>query len=60
MGEKLQKLFDFQCFQQNSRLAAILDDVAKRDTNVLTDDDLAFVSAAGEANRLAEEDDDDA
>ena len=60
MDEKLQKLFDFQCFQQNSRLAAILDDVAKRDANVLTDDDLAFVSAAGEANRLAEEDDDDA
>ena len=59
MDEKLQKLFDFQCFQQNSRLAAIMDDVAKRYANALTDDDLAFVSAAGEANRLAEDDDDD-
>ena len=60
MDEKLQKLFDFQCFQQNTRLVAILDDVAKRYANALTDDDLAFVSAAGETNRPAEDDDDDA
>ena len=45
---KLSQAFDFQKFQQNSRLAAITRDVESRyDKADLSDDDLELVSAAG-------------
>ena len=45
---KLSQAFDFQKFQQNSRLTAITRDVESRyDKAVLSDDDLELVSAAG-------------
>jgi len=47
---KLSQAFDFQKFQQNSRLAAITRDVESRyDKADLSDDDLELVSAAGVA-----------
>ena len=53
--DKLAKLFDFQHFQQNTRLAAILADVESRYTNALADDDLEQVSAAGAAQPIKNE-----
>ena len=47
--KKLSQAFDFQKFQQNSRLAGIVRDVESRyDKAALSDDDLELVSAAGE------------
>lgn len=53
--DKIAKLFDFQQFQQNSRLAAILADVESRYANALTDDDLELVSAAGVAQPVEQD-----
>ena len=48
--KKLSQAFDFQKFQRNPRLDAITRDVESRyDNAALSDDDLAQVSAAGEA-----------
>lgn len=46
--KKLTQLLDFQRFQQNPKLAAIIGDVERRYTSELNDDDLEMVSAAGE------------
>ena len=48
MERKLSQLFDRQRFQQNARLAGIIDDVESRYTRVVDDDDLELVSAAGQ------------
>lgn len=49
--KKLTQAFDFQKFQQNPRLAAIIRDVESRyDRAALSDDDLELVSAAGETS----------
>ena len=49
MERKLYQAFDRQKFQQNKRLAGIIDDVERRYAHVLSDDDLELVSAAGAA-----------
>ena len=47
--KKLSQALDFQKFQQNPRLAAIIRDVESRYAKTaLSDDDLDLVSAAGD------------
>lgn len=49
MTEKtLERLFDFQKFSENSRLADLIDETEARCNNALSDDELEKVSAAGE------------
>ncbi len=48
MENKLKLLLDFQHFQENSRLAQIIAKTDDRYGNILDDDDLSFVSAAGD------------
>lgn len=47
MEKKLHHLFDYQKFQKNSRLDAILSEAEKRYADGLSDADLELVSAAG-------------
>ena len=44
---KLSQVFDFQRFQQNARLAALISNVESRYAAEVSDDDLELVSAAG-------------
>ena len=46
--KKLTALFDYQRFERNKRLQALIDDTARRCLCSLSDDDLEWVSAAGE------------
>ena len=46
--EKLTALFDYQCFERNERLQALIEDTENRCMNALSDDDLEWVSAAGD------------
>ena len=46
--EKLTALFDYQRFERNERLQALIEDTENRCMNALSDDDLEWVSAAGE------------
>lgn len=48
MEKALKQLFDFQNFSGNARLAAMIADTESRYGNVLSDDDLGAVNAAGE------------
>lgn len=48
MKTTLSNLFDYQRFQNNPRLAAIIADTESRYDGALSDDDLSLVSAAGE------------
>ena len=49
MEKKLQKLFDFQRFSENERLAGLIRETEKRyEGRELSDDDLSLVAAAGE------------
>ena len=48
MENKLRKLFEYQRFENNSRLAKIISETENRYSSELSDDDLEFVSAAGE------------
>ncbi len=48
MERKLKHLFDYQKIQKNTRLAAMIADTESRYGNALSEDELAFVSAAGE------------
>ena len=59
MENKLFNLFDFQRFEKNPKLAAIIDDVESRYSGgiySLSDDDLGFVNAAGDVNTIKRED----
>ncbi|WP_026518693.1 hypothetical protein [Butyrivibrio sp. MC2021] len=51
MEKKISKLFDFQKYEPNEKLAGVIQDVEARypDTkaNALSDDELSFVAAAG-------------
>ena len=47
MNSTLKGLFDYQKFEGNSRLAAIISDVEGRYGTALDDMDLEFVNAAG-------------
>ena len=44
----LKQLFEYQKFEKNSRLAAMIADTESRYNRALNDDDLSFVAAAGE------------
>ena len=48
MTKKLTALFDYQRFERNERLQALIEDTENRCMNALSDDDLEWVSAAGE------------
>lgn len=48
MEQKLKRLFDYQKFQNNPRLEAMLQEAEGRYAGSLSDDDLELVSAAGE------------
>lgn len=48
MENKLKSLFEYQKFEGNSRLAAIIADTESRLGSEISDDDLFMVSAAGE------------
>ncbi len=48
MEKTLERLFDFQRFSKNTRLADIIADTERRYDNSLSDDDLEKVNAAGE------------
>lgn len=48
MESKLTQLFDFQRFQNNDRLAQMIKETESRYIKELNDEDLSFVSAAGE------------
>ena len=45
---KLKQLFDFQRFYNNDSLARMIAETESRYSKELNDDDLSFVSAAGE------------
>lgn len=46
--KKIAQLLDFQRFQQNPKLGALIGDVERRYASEVNDDDLEMVSAAGE------------
>lgn len=48
MKKTLKRLFDLQKFSGNTRLAEMIADTESRYGNVLSDDDLEAVNAAGE------------
>jgi len=48
MEQKLKRLFDYQRFQRNSRLEAMLAEAEGRYADGLTDEALELVSAAGD------------
>ena len=50
--KKLTALFDYQRFERNKRLHALIEDTENRCMNALSDDDLEWVSAAGEETDL--------
>ena len=56
MINRMKTIFDYQRFSPNSRLSAMIDKVEQRYT-ALQDDDLFFVSAAGESYRMDDEND---
>ena len=47
MENKLKKLFEYQKFEQNDRLAKLIAETESRQAAELSDDDLTFVAAAG-------------
>ena len=54
MIQKIKYTFDYQKFSPNSRLSKMIEDVQQRYTS-LSDEDLFFVSAAGESYRMDDE-----
>lgn len=55
--KKLTALFDYQRFERNKRLQALIEDTENRCMNALSDDDLEWVSAAGEETDLKDKKD---
>lgn len=55
--KKLTALFDYQRFERNKRLQALIEDTENRCMNALSDDDLEWVSAAGEETELKDKKD---
>ena len=55
--EKLTALFDYQRFERNKRLQALIEDTENRCMNALSDDDLEWASAAGEETDLKDKKD---
>ena len=56
MINKIKYTFDYQKFSPNSRLNKMIEDVERRYT-ALSDEDLFFVSAAGDPYRMDDEND---
>ena len=57
---KLSSIFDFQRFEGNKKLQALIDETETRYAYALSDDDLEWVNAAGEIeNKDKKHDDDD-
>lgn len=48
MEKKLKRLFDYQNFQKNARLAAMISEAEDRYGKAISDDELTCVNAAGE------------
>lgn len=59
MEEELIQLFDYQRFEQNERLAGIIDETEKRVAAEISDDDMEMLSAAGEIYKVGKADDSD-
>ena len=55
--EKLTALFDYQRFENNKRLQALIDETEARYLHNLSDDDLEWVSAAGDETDLKDKKD---
>ena len=55
--KRLTALFDYQRFERNKRLQALIEDTENRCMNALSDDDLEWVSAAGEKTDLKDKKD---
>ena len=57
MKNILRELFDYQCFEGNRRLAALIERAAFSHVESLSDEDLEYVNAAGDidAARIGKE-----
>ena len=55
MDKKLKSMFEFQRFQNNPRLAKLIQQTEQRYAGELSDEDMDFVSAAGEFTAEDEE-----
>ena len=47
MENKMRKLFEYQRFENNARLAKLIEETESRYATALSDDDLDIVAAAG-------------
>lgn len=56
MENKLKALFDFQRFENNSKLAKIISETESRYAAELSDDDLFMVAAAGNPAQMRPDD----
>ena len=53
MEKRLQQLFDYQRFEENARLSAVINSVkARYNKRELSEDDLEWVAAAGNPDLL--------
>ena len=52
MENKLKKLFEYQRFEKNAKLDAMIAQTRARYDAALSDEDLEMVAAAGEVNEL--------
>lgn len=59
MEKKLKSLFEFQRFEKNSQLEALIADTHARSAQALSDDALDFVNAAGDVDAMSAEKKDD-
>lgn len=57
LAETLTALFDFQRFEGDGRLQALIDETEDRFLHDLSDDDLEWVSAAGDGSGQSEKKD---
>ncbi len=55
MEEKLKRLFDFQKFEKNEKLSALIDETQKRYAEELSEEELSQVSAAGDISTMFSE-----
>ena len=57
--KKLTALFDYQRFERNKKLQALIEDTENRCMNALSDDEQERVNAAGEIEKKKKKHDDD-
>ena len=53
--KKVKSMFDYQLFSGNKELEAMLHEAESRCARALSDDELEFIAAAGEAHLKEEE-----